>query len=81
MNKASDYANNVDLKLAGWRVIRIQECEIRTKAKREEALNRLYTSITAARNSEHYQTYDIDKVSLAAEPSTIYGGDETIHNR
>ena len=26
MNIARDYANNVDLKLAGWRVIRIWEC-------------------------------------------------------
>lgn len=81
MNIARDFTNNVDLKLAGWRVIRVWECEIRTKAKREEVLNRLYASITGSRNSLHYQTHDIDEVSLAAESPTIYGEDETIHNR
>lgn len=35
MNIARDYSNNVDLKLAGWHVIRIWECEIKTKAKRK----------------------------------------------
>ena len=72
-NIARDYANNVDLKLSGWRVIRVWECEIRTKAKREETLNQLYASITGTQNVEHYQTYEIDEVSVAAEPHTTYG--------
>ena len=50
MNIARDYANNVDLKLAGWNVIRIWECEIKTKAKREETLKRLYAKITQSFN-------------------------------
>ncbi len=58
MNIARDYANNVYLKLAGRRVPRVWECEIRTKAIREEALNRLYASITGSQNTEHYQTYE-----------------------
>lgn len=45
MNIARDYANNVDLKLAGWRVIRIWECEIKTKAKRNATLEALYLDI------------------------------------
>ena len=45
MNIARDYSNNVDLKLAGWRVIRIWECEIKTKAQRNTALEALYLDI------------------------------------
>lgn len=73
MNIARDYANNVDLRLAGWRVIRVWECVIRTKAKREETLNRLYTSITGTQNTEHYHTYEIDEFSVGAEPPIVYG--------
>lgn len=46
MNMARDYANNVDLKLAGWKVLRVWECEIKTKDRREKTLNNLYASIT-----------------------------------
>ena len=46
MNVAREYANHVDLKLAGWSMIRIWECEIRTNAKHENALKQLYGSIT-----------------------------------
>ena len=42
---ARDYSNNVDLKLAGWHVIRIWECEIKTKAKRKNTLEALYFNI------------------------------------
>lgn len=54
-------------------MIRVWECEIRTKAKREETLNQLYASITGTQNVEHYQTYEINEVSVAAEPHTTYG--------
>lgn len=67
MNIARDYANNVDLKLAGWRVIRIWECEIRTKAKREETLKNLYCRIINLQNTEIYHTNEIDNTSIAAE--------------
>ena len=73
MNTARDYANNVDLKLAGWRVIRIWECEIKTKAKREEALQHLYANITQSSNIGHYHTNEIDNESIAAEPNIPYG--------
>lgn len=45
MNIARDYSNNVDLKLAGWHVIRIWECEIKTKTKRKNTLEALYFNI------------------------------------
>ncbi len=74
MNIARDYANNVDLKLAGWRVIRVWECKIRTKARREETLQQLYASITQSSNTGHYQSNEIDNRSIAAEPNMPYGG-------
>lgn len=45
MNMARDYAANVDLQLAGWRVIRVWECDIRPMAKRDATLERLYRII------------------------------------
>ena len=73
MNIARDYVNNVDLKLAGWRVIRIWECDIRTKAKREETLQQLCALITQSLNIEHYQSNEIGNESIAAEPNIPYG--------
>ena len=73
MNVSRDYANNVDLKLAGWKVIRIWECEIKTKTKREEVLQHLYANITQSSNIESYQSNDIDDGSIAAEPNMLYG--------
>lgn len=68
MNIARDYANNVDLKLAGWRVIRVWECDIKTKAKQEATLQNLYTSITGLHRTD--QPYNIapESESIAAEP-------------
>ena len=73
MNIARDYANNVDLKLAGWNVIRIWECDIRTKAKREEVLQHLYANITKTSNIGLYQSNENDNESIAAEPNIPYG--------
>lgn len=73
VNIARDHVNNVDLKQAGWRVIRIWECEIKTKAKREEALRHLYSSIIESSNFELYQTNEIENNSIAAEPTLPYG--------
>ena len=47
-NTARDYVNNVDLELEGWRVIRIWECEIKTKEQREERLSKLYDEIVSS---------------------------------
>ena len=73
MNYARDYANNIDLELAGWKVIRIWECEIKTKAKREDTLRHLYDSITQSTNIGPHQPNEIDNESIAAEPNIPYG--------
>lgn len=77
-NLARDYVNNVDLELAGWRVIRLWECEIKTKEQREERLAKLYdeivsgTGIIKAKRSrkkkkKYYDDYPED-FNVAAEP-------------
>lgn len=68
MNIARDYANNVDLELAGWRVVRIWECEIKTAAKRQSRLRQLYDEITG--RPGYYET---DNLPIAAEPEAPYG--------
>ena len=72
-NIARDYVNNVDLELAGWRVFRIWECEIRTKAKREETLKNLYASIIGLHQDKPNYDIDIEELSIAAEPEETYG--------
>ena len=72
MNIARDYANNVDLKLAGWKVIRIWECEIKTKAKREETLSRLFAMITGIPN-DIISLPDESNDIVAADPFIPYG--------
>lgn len=69
MNRARDYANNIDLDLAGWRVIRIWECDVKTKARQEDTLSNLFARITGAA----YSIRANDEDSVAAEPSTEYG--------
>lgn len=73
MNIARDYANNVDLKLAGWRVLRLWECEIKTKANRDARLERLYHEITLGGKPAKYEPVQADE-SIAAEPTEPYGG-------
>lgn len=76
MNIARDYSNTVDLKLAGWRVIRVWECDVRTKAKREATLENLFLSITGARcNPLPYNTGSTAP-SIAAEPTQPYKPDK-----
>lgn len=73
MNIARDYANGVDLRLAGWKVIRVWECDIRTKAKQEETLERLYHQITGAiKKPNTYETAP-ETGEIAAEPDAKYG--------
>lgn len=73
MNYARDYANNIDLQLAGWHVIRIWECEVKTKAKREETLTRLYHEIVGAVNKSYTYESSPDNIPIAAEPDLKYG--------
>ena len=73
LNIARDYANGVDLRLAGWRVIRVWECDIKTKAKRDETLEQLYQEIVRIEHkSRHYESTP-DNMPIAAEPSPTYG--------
>lgn len=74
-NIARDYVNNVDLELAGWKVIRVWECDVKTKAKREETLKNLYLSITGAnRKRAVYEEAPQSDLDIAAEPTSEYGG-------
>lgn len=73
MNIARDYTNNVDLRLAGWRVIRIWECDIKAKNKQEETLRNLYAQILGIRYDDPKYTENIEVESIAAEPQTTYG--------
>ncbi|MDE7473979.1 MAG: very short patch repair endonuclease, partial [Muribaculaceae bacterium] len=73
MNIARDYSNNVDLKLAGWRVIRIWECEIKTKANRENTLLNLYRQIIGMPNYEKSYAGNIDIGLIAADSDLPYG--------
>ncbi len=76
MNFARDFANNVDLKLAGWRVIRVWECEIRTKAKRAETLECLYNKITETEHDAPLYSPTPESIPTAAEPDAPYGSNK-----
>lgn len=76
LNIARDYANGVELRLAGWRVIRVWECEIRTKAKRGSTLERLYHEITGTDNRPApYSTNSRTHEPIAAESTATYRHD------
>ena len=81
-NIARDYVNNVDLELAGWKVIRIWECEVNTKSKREVTFQKLYEKIISQEltskpkkikreKSRSYDDYP-DDFNIAAEPELEY---------
>lgn len=73
MNIARDYANGVDLRLAGWKVIRVWECDIKTKIKREVTLERLYNEIVGIEHQTDVYDLAPDNLTIAAEPSVLYG--------
>lgn len=54
----------------GWKVIRVWECELRNKANREEALNKIYTRITSPAGSGY--SFEESDVPMAAEPKADY---------
>ena len=76
MNIARDYANGVDLRLAGWKVIRVWECDIKTKAKRDVALESLYQEIVRTEHKSNTYESTPNSASTAAEPSAPYGVNE-----
>lgn len=69
MNYARDYANNIELELAGWRVIRIWECEIKSKERRERTLSNLYRQIVG---TPGYEEEESEETGMAAEPDPDY---------
>lgn len=72
MNMARDYRVNVELRCAGWRVIRIWECELRGAESREKTLRRLYDFITGEGSGGSYETPMMPD-ALAGEPEGAYG--------
>lgn len=75
-NIGRDCRIEAELTTLGWRVIRVWECEIKTCAKREEYLKRLYDRIVNSAQS-YLLNNDLDETSIAAEPESehIYGKD------
>ena len=73
MNIARDYVNSVDLRLAGWKVIRVWECDIKTKAKREATLESLYQEIVGTEHKSNTYESSPDADQIAAEPRAPYG--------
>lgn len=71
-NAARDYVNNIDLQLAGWHVVRIWECQVKTKEQREETLERLYRTIVNGRQQSPAYSDIPEDIPLAAEPETEY---------
>ena len=70
MNIARDYANSVDLRLAGWKVIRVWECDIKTKAKRDKTLERLYQEIVGTEHNSNVYESSVEVSPIAAEPNS-----------
>lgn len=73
MNIARDYANGVDLRIAGWKVIRVWECDIKTKAKREVTLEKLYQKIIGTEHKSSTYESSEEVSPIAAEPNSSYG--------
>ena len=73
MNIARDYANSVDLRLSGWKVIRVWECDIKTKVKREATLESLYQEIVGTEHKSNTYESSPDADPIAAEPRAPYG--------
>lgn len=70
-NIARDIRNEAELKVLGWRVIRVWECDIRKVTGREEYFNRLYNSITRMEQSLCYSS-DSEATPIAMEPERDY---------
>ncbi len=70
-NIARDRAATAALEQAGWQVIRIWECAVKTKASRDEALCDLYDRITRPLATLPYPAEE--QPPMAAEPEAPYG--------
>ena len=72
LNIARDYRCDVELRLLGWRVIRIWECTLRNSAERAKALENLYEKIISPYSCASY-TIAESPDGIAAEPTESYG--------
>lgn len=71
-NVARDIRTEAELKMLGWRVLRVWECDIRTVSGREDYLNMLSESIVRPQKTYAAETAPAS-ASIAAEPEYIYG--------
>lgn len=78
-NVARDVRNEAELKALGWHVIRVWECEIKTVARREEYLKRLYDRIVNPAQS-YLIGPDMGEPSIAAEPEQEYSYGDSKHS-
>ena len=72
LNIARDYRNDVDLRLLGWRVIRVWECSLRNTKEREASLEAIYNKIISPHSNDSYTISDTP-AGIAAEPTESYG--------
>lgn len=72
LNYARDYRANVELKLLGWRVIRVWECSLRDKGVRQSTLDAIFHQVTAG--SLSYDNDSCGVQTLAAEDTAKYSG-------
>lgn len=72
-NIGRDMRTDVELRLAGWRVIRVWECEVRAVSGREAFLRQLYDNIVAPERRGAYAK-PAEAPVAAAESAAGYGG-------
>lgn len=72
MNIARDYRTTVELRLLGWRVFTVWECELKPKV-REATLERLYAYITGCTTANLSLNERETTQPMAAEPQSAYG--------
>ena len=70
-NKLRDRRNDTDLTNAGWRVIRLWECEIRNKASQADALDTLYQHIIGQASPVPY-IQEANSLPIAAESRSTF---------
>ena len=71
-NIARDIRNEEDLKILGWNIIRVWECDIKKVSGREAYLQNIYNAITQPNRTKPYEE-DADSIQIAAEPNSKYG--------
>lgn len=72
LNIARDYRTDVELRLLGWRVIRVWECSLRDSNSREATLSALYDRIVSPHSCASYTMKETES-GVVAEPTESYG--------